>query len=138
MNTIDSQLAREAKVMVALAFRNGPIEDIHAGKPCPTCRGKQGYSRLTDADIKLIMKNAVDHVYKLLWLWERRESRRSMKPRSNLRIPTPPHGTTLITNSSTKTGLHRQLSLNCHFTTTCRTTVSFLPRGKGISSCLHV
>ena len=72
MNTIDPQLAREAKAIVALAFRNGPIEDIHAGKPCPTCRGKQGYSRLTDADIKLIMKNAVDHVYKLLWLRERK------------------------------------------------------------------
>jgi len=70
MNTIDSQLAREAKAIVALAFRNGPIEDIHAGKPCPTCRSRQGYSRLTDADVKLIMQNAVDHVYKLLWLRE--------------------------------------------------------------------
>ncbi len=70
MNTVDARLAREAKAIVALAFRNGPIEDIHAGKPCPTCRGKQGYSRLTDADVKLIMQNAVDHVYKLLWLRE--------------------------------------------------------------------
>ncbi len=70
MNTIDPQLAREAKAIVALAFRNGPIEDIHAGKPCPTCRSRQGYSRLTDADVKLIMQNAVDHVYKLLWLRE--------------------------------------------------------------------
>jgi len=71
MNSIDSQLAREAKAIVALAFRNGPIEDIHAGKPCPTCRSRQGYSRLTDADVKLIMQNAVDHVYMLLWLRER-------------------------------------------------------------------
>jgi hypothetical protein len=70
MNSIDPQLAREAKAIVALAFRNGPIEDIHAGKPCPTCRSRQGYSRLTDADVKLIMQNAVDHVYKLLWLRE--------------------------------------------------------------------
>jgi hypothetical protein len=32
-----SGVAREAKALVALAFRNGPIEDIHAGKLCPTC-----------------------------------------------------------------------------------------------------
>jgi hypothetical protein len=34
-----SGVAREAKALVALAFRNGPIEDIHAGKLCPTCHG---------------------------------------------------------------------------------------------------
>ena len=62
------QLAREAKAIVALAFRNGPIEDIHAGRPCPTCTGQAGYSRITDAEMKLIMKNAVDHVYALLLL----------------------------------------------------------------------
>ena len=62
------QLAREAKAIVALAFRNGPIEDIHAGRPCPTCTGQPGYSRITDAEMKSIMKNAVDHVYALLLL----------------------------------------------------------------------
>jgi len=62
------QLAREAKAIVALAFRNGPIENIHAGRPCPTCSGQAGYSRITDAEMKLIMKNAVDHVYALLSL----------------------------------------------------------------------
>ncbi|MGH9631736.1 MAG: hypothetical protein ACRD7E_25800 [Bryobacteraceae bacterium] len=62
------QLAREAKAIVALAFRNGPIEDIHAGRPCPTCTGQASYSRITDAEMKLIMKNAVDHVYALLSL----------------------------------------------------------------------
>ncbi len=61
---IDPELAREAKAIVALAFRNGPIENIHAGKTCPSCRGKVGYSRITDAEMKAIMKNAVDHVYK--------------------------------------------------------------------------
>jgi hypothetical protein len=35
--TLDPKLAAEAKSIVALAFRNGPIEDIHAGKDCPTC-----------------------------------------------------------------------------------------------------
>ena len=62
------QLAREAKAIVALAFRNGRIENIHAGRSCPTCTGQAGYSRITDAEMKLIMKNAVDHVYRLLSL----------------------------------------------------------------------
>jgi hypothetical protein len=63
-SNLDPELAREAKVIVALAFRNGPIEDLHAGKECPTCGGKLGYSKITDAEMKAIMKNAVDHVYK--------------------------------------------------------------------------
>jgi hypothetical protein len=62
------QLAREAKAIVALAFRNGPIEDFHAGRVCPTCQGQAGFSRISDADMKRIMKNAVDHVYALLCL----------------------------------------------------------------------
>ena len=62
------QLAREAKAIVALAFRNGPIEDIHTGPSCPTCTGQPGYSRITETEMKLIMKNAVDHVYALLLL----------------------------------------------------------------------
>lgn len=62
------QLAREAKAIVALAFRNGPIEDIHAGTICPACDGKAGISRITDAEMKLIMKNAVNRVYALLQL----------------------------------------------------------------------
>lgn len=72
MDIIDARLAREAKAIVALAFRNGPIEDIHAGKPCPTCCGKRGHARITDEEMKVIVKNAVDHVYKLLWLRERK------------------------------------------------------------------
>jgi len=69
--TTESQqrdLVREAKAIVALAFRNGPIEDLHAGKPCPACEGKAGYSRISDAEMKVIMKSAVNHVYKLLRL----------------------------------------------------------------------
>jgi hypothetical protein len=42
--TLDPELAAEAKSIVALAFRNGPIEDIHAGKNCPACSGKSEYS----------------------------------------------------------------------------------------------
>jgi hypothetical protein len=61
------QIAREAKAIVALAIRNGPIEQIHAGQPCSTCEDLAGFSRISDDDIKLIVKNAVDHVYALLF-----------------------------------------------------------------------
>jgi hypothetical protein len=65
---IDRQLAREAKAIVALSFRNGPIEDIHAGKPCPTCAEDAAYSRISDDEMKTIIKNAVNHVYLMLAL----------------------------------------------------------------------
>src|SRR5229473_2853683 len=41
---------------------------LHAGKPCSACESKAGYSRISDAEINVIMKNAVNHVYKLLRL----------------------------------------------------------------------
>lgn len=66
--TLDTELAAEAKSIVALAFHNGPIENVHAGKECPTCAGKSEYSHITQAEMKNIMKRAVDTVYKLLWL----------------------------------------------------------------------
>jgi len=62
------QLAREAKAIVALAFRNGPIENLHAGKLCPTCEGQPEFSHITDEEMKLIIKSAVDRVYALLCL----------------------------------------------------------------------
>ena len=65
---LNPELAVEAKAIVALAFRNGPIEDVHAGKSCPTCSRDASYSRISDAEMKLIMKNAVDRVYSLLWM----------------------------------------------------------------------
>jgi hypothetical protein len=42
--TLGPELAAEAESFVALAFRNGPIEDVHAGKECPNCAGKPEYS----------------------------------------------------------------------------------------------
>ena len=60
------QIAREAKAIVALAFRNGPIENVHAGRECPTCTGNEEYSGITDDEMKAIMKNAVNRMYKLL------------------------------------------------------------------------
>jgi len=62
--TLDPELAAEAKSIVALAFRNGPIEDVHAGKKCPACAGNHEYSHITQAEMKNIMKRAVDTVYK--------------------------------------------------------------------------
>jgi len=67
---LDPKLAAEAKSLVAVAFRNGPIEDVHAGKECPTCAGKSEYSHITQAEMKNIMKHAVNVVYRLLWLKE--------------------------------------------------------------------
>jgi hypothetical protein len=65
-----SAIAREAKAIVALAFRNGPIENFHAGKVCPTCDGNPEYSRITPDEMRSIMKNAVDHMYTYLLLKE--------------------------------------------------------------------
>lgn len=67
-NASRHQIAREVKALVALAFRNGPTEHIHAGRPCPTCTGIPGFSRITDDEMKAIMKNAVDHLYALMIL----------------------------------------------------------------------
>ena len=61
-------LKSEAKALVALAFRNGPIEDLHSGVQCLRCGGQQGYSRISDLEMKSIMKSAVDCVYRLLAL----------------------------------------------------------------------
>ena len=65
-----SAVAREAKALVALAFRNGPIENVHAGKPCPTCDGNPEYSHITQDEMRSIMKTAVDRVYTYLLLKE--------------------------------------------------------------------
>jgi hypothetical protein len=63
----DPALAVETKALVALAFRNGPIEDVHAGKLCPTCGGQPEYSHVSDEQMKAIMKSAVSRLYSLLW-----------------------------------------------------------------------
>ena len=46
--TLDPELAQEAKALVALAFRNGPIEDLHAGTRCPQCSGKAEVSHISE------------------------------------------------------------------------------------------
>lgn len=67
MTTTHNQ-AQEAKSIVATAFRNGPIEDVHAGENCPTCSRNPEYSGITDEEMKTIMKTAVNRIYTLLQL----------------------------------------------------------------------
>jgi hypothetical protein len=64
--SLDPELVREAQSIVALAFRNGPIENVHAGKECLVCAGKAEYSHITEAEMKRINKRAVDKLYALL------------------------------------------------------------------------
>jgi hypothetical protein len=66
--TLDLELVAEAKSIVALAFRNGPIEDLHAGRQCPTCSGESGYSHITQAEMKNFNKEAANALYRLFWL----------------------------------------------------------------------
>lgn len=68
--TFDPDLANEVKALVALAFRNGPIEELHAGGPCTLCSGKPEISHITDEEMKLLMKSSVNALYRLLWLRE--------------------------------------------------------------------
>ena len=68
--SLDPELATEVKALVALAFRNGPIETLHAGKPCPACSGSAEISHITDEQMKHLMKSAVNALYRLLWLRE--------------------------------------------------------------------
>ena len=68
--TLDPELAREAHALVALAFRNGPIEDLHAGRSCPACSGNADISHISDDEMKNLMKSAVNALYRLLWLRE--------------------------------------------------------------------
>ena len=61
------EMAGRLLVFTALAFRNGPIEDLHAGQICPTCSGKPEYSHITDPEMKAMMMAAVNAMYRLLW-----------------------------------------------------------------------
>jgi hypothetical protein len=44
----------EANAIIAMAVRNGPLENLHAGKSSPLLED-DALSRLTDAEIKAIM-----------------------------------------------------------------------------------
>ena len=62
-------LRDEANAIVALAFRNGPIEDLHAGESSELLENPE-LSRITDDEMKALMINACEHVAKLLELKE--------------------------------------------------------------------
>lgn len=58
-------LRDEANAIVACAFRNGPIEDLHAGEWSQLLEQPE-LSRITDAEMKVIMLNASQVVERLL------------------------------------------------------------------------
>ena len=65
--TFDPELVLEANALVALAFRNGPIKDLHAGRPCAVCSGNREISHISDEEMKAIMKLGGNTLYRLLW-----------------------------------------------------------------------
>ncbi|MCG8586255.1 MAG: hypothetical protein MI757_16230 [Pirellulales bacterium] len=60
-------LRDEANAIVAKAFRNGPLEDLHAGEHSELLDDDR-YSRITDAEMKRLMVNACEQVEALLRL----------------------------------------------------------------------
>ncbi len=58
-------LRDEANAIVAKAFRNGPLEDLHAGKHSELLED-DGYSRITDEEMKKLMLSACEQVEELL------------------------------------------------------------------------
>jgi hypothetical protein len=59
----------EANAIVAYAFRNGPIEDLHAGKYSELL-SDAALSRITDEEMKTLMINACQKMEELLRLKE--------------------------------------------------------------------
>jgi len=57
----------EANALIAMAVRNGPIEDLHAGKWSPLLED-QTLSRITDEEMKAIMIAATRALAKMLRL----------------------------------------------------------------------
>ena len=58
-------LRDEANAIVAYAFRNGPIEDLHAGEPSQLLEDPR-LSRITDDEMKNLMLNACEAVEQFL------------------------------------------------------------------------
>src|SRR5437762_14378898 len=60
----DFTVRDEANALVVWAFRNGPLEDLHAGKYLELLEDKS-LSRITDAEMKALMINACRTLEKL-------------------------------------------------------------------------
>jgi len=56
-----ARLAEEAKAIVAMAIRNGPIEDLH--------------SQISQDEMRRVVKTAADRVFSLLWFREKNPER---------------------------------------------------------------
>jgi hypothetical protein len=63
----DFTIRDEANALVAWAFRNGPLENLHAGKYSPLL-DDPSVSRITDDEMKELMINACRQLAKLLEL----------------------------------------------------------------------
>ena len=60
-------LRDEANALTAYAFRNGFIEDLHAGKDSPLLR-KPGYSRISDGEMRRLMIESSEKLEHMLHL----------------------------------------------------------------------
>jgi hypothetical protein len=58
-------LRDEANALTAFAFRNGFLEDLHAGKPSPILN-EPGYSRISDEEMKRLMIEASEKLGQML------------------------------------------------------------------------
>ncbi|MCX6926128.1 MAG: hypothetical protein NT154_23410 [Verrucomicrobia bacterium] len=58
-------LRDEANALTAYAFRNGFLEDLHAGKTSPLLE-QPGYSRITDDEMKRLMIEASEKLARML------------------------------------------------------------------------
>ena len=54
-------LRDEANAIVAIAFRNGPLEDLHAGKASDLLTNNE-LSRITQEEMKQLMLFACEHI----------------------------------------------------------------------------
>ena len=62
-------MREEANALVCFAFRNGFLEDLHAGKQLEVLKDKS-VSRITDEEMKKLMVECCKKVYYLLRLKE--------------------------------------------------------------------
>ena len=67
--SLDSEftLRDEANALTAFAFRNGFLEDLHAGESLPLLQ-QRGYSRISDNEMKRLMIEASSKLEQLLKL----------------------------------------------------------------------
>jgi hypothetical protein len=64
---LDPDLAMEAKALVVLVFSQWPYRRPARRKACSVCSGRPETSHISDDEMKVVMKSAVDATYRLLW-----------------------------------------------------------------------